>query len=294
MNDEGNVFSMRKVRWITILAILMAAGMIFYAFREEVPLTKPQGVSYEVINRWDLPFDLLEISGIAYLDTDKIAAIQDEDGILYIYNLKTKEIEKKIHFEDAGDYEGVAVVGKNAYVLNSHGTIYEIKDFQTSDQAVATYKTPFTNKNNMESLTADATGEHLLLVPKYLDLNSERYKGIYSFSLASKKMAPDAIFKIDMESDILKKYRSKKSQKTFLPSDMAIHPKSGEMYVLEGTEPKLLILDTKGNPIHLYHLDKRMFPQPEGIAFGPDGRLYISSEGNKNVSGSITELQLQR
>ncbi len=293
MNDAEHGFYMRNIKLITILAILIASVLIFYAFREKVSFRNPQANEYEIINRWELPDELLEISGISYLDTDRIAAIQDEEGVLFIYDLKSKSIAKKISFGDAGDYEGLAIVDRNAYVLDSQGFIFEIRNFLTSDRVITPYKTPFTIKNNMESLLADPTGQRLLLLPKNRDLNSERYKGIYSFSLESKKMASEAVFSLDMESDILKKYRSRQIQKTFLPSDMALHPTTGDMYVLEGSEPKLLILDLKGNPTRLFLLDKSMFPQPEGIAFGPEGRLFISSEGNKDVGGTITELQLR-
>jgi uncharacterized protein YjiK len=55
-----------------------------------------------------------------------------------------------------------------------------------------------------------------------------------------------------------------------------------------------LILDADGNAKYAYVLDKKMFPQPEGITFGTDATLYISSEGKKGASGTLTELKLHR
>ena len=36
-------------------------------------------------------------------------------------------------------------------------------------------------------------------------------------------------------------------------------------------------------------IDKEMMPQPEGICFSPDGKLYISSEGKKGEPGNLFE-----
>ena len=36
------------------------------------------------------PIDLNEISGIRWISEDKIAAVQDEEGIIFIYNLSSR------------------------------------------------------------------------------------------------------------------------------------------------------------------------------------------------------------
>src|SRR5687767_3831160 len=50
----------------------------------------------KILKRWDLPGVLKEISGIAYIDANHFACIQDEIGIIYIYNTETGKIEKEI------------------------------------------------------------------------------------------------------------------------------------------------------------------------------------------------------
>jgi hypothetical protein len=40
-----------------------------------------------------------------------------------------------------------------------------------------------------------------------------------------------------------------------------------------------MILDRNGELIRLYSLKPKLFTQPEGIAFEPDGDLLISNEG---------------
>src|SRR5690606_38224258 len=79
-------------------------------------------------------------------------------------------------------------------------------------------------------------------------------------------------------AEALKKYKGKKLHKTFNPSEIAVHPKTNDIYVLEGKNPKLLIMDEQGILKTVYKLDEINFPQPEGMTFSADGDLYISNE----------------
>ena len=130
----------------------------------------------------------------------------------------------------------------------------------------------------MESLSYSIKDNSLLTVPKDRD-QSVDFKGIYKISLASKKTDINApTYKIDMNDALLKVNKNKKLFKTFNPSEIAVHPKTNEIYVLEGKKPKLLILDADGNLKSVYKLDEINFPQPEGMTFDDDGALYISNE----------------
>ncbi len=285
---------MNKTKLWTVIGLAVGFMVIVVAFTNMVPERIRSDIHYTISQRWELPSHLLEISGIDWLEDDKMVAVQDEEGIIFIYNLKDKKIEEKIEFGGPGDYEGIAVNTKDAYVLRSDGVIFEVTDFRHADRAVTSYKTFFTAEQDMESLEWDTDGNRLLIVPKAFDQNSDQYKGIYAFSLDTKEMHRDPIYKISMTDKILKRFRKNELHKTFRPSDMAINPTNGDIYFLEGTRPKLLIMDADGNLKNAYGLDKSLFPQPEGITFSPDGTLYISSEGKKSVKATISEMKLDR
>src|SRR5688572_31418262 len=53
------------------------------------------GGGIKILKRWDMPEVLKEISGIAYMDAKHFACIQDEIGIIYIYNTETRKIEDR-------------------------------------------------------------------------------------------------------------------------------------------------------------------------------------------------------
>ncbi len=288
-----NKTAMNKMKLWTLLGLGLGFILMIVLFTDMAPERNRSDLSFTVSQRWELPSDLDEISGIAWLENNKIAAVQDEDGIIFIYDLNEKKVEREIAFGDKGDYEGLAINQADAYVLRSDGAIIEIKNFADSDRTVKTYQTPFSGKNNMETLELDVERNSLLISPKDIDLSSDRYKGVYAFSLDSKEMEKEPLFKLDMGDKALKRFRKNDLYKTFRTSDLAIHPKTKEIYMLEGSKPKLLILDADGNVKNAYGLDKKMFPQPEGITFGKDGSLYISSEAKKEGNGTITQLKLK-
>ena len=74
--------------------------------------------------------------------------------------------------------------------------------------------------------------------------------------------------------------------KNFKPSGIAVHPKTGQTFIIASDGKKLLVLSEKGQKEALISLNPKTYRQPEGICFSPDGDLFISSEG-KDGDGYI-------
>lgn len=282
---------MKKIKYtgIIILGLLALIGIFSFAIlnnNKEIASSE-----YIIENIWELPEELNEVSGIVWLEENKLATVQDEDGIIFIYDLKNKQIIDRIEFAGPGDYEGIALNNDDAYVMRSDGTIYEVSNFQKENKKISVFKTGFSEKNNIETICVDTESNSLIVMPKDRDREDD-FKGLYEISLDSKKMNEVPRFKINMNDAALKSFRDKKSHKTFSPSDVAIHPKTGEYYVLEGKKPKLAILDKTGKLSEVYELDKRQFEQPEGITFSPDGTLYIANEAG-NGKANIKEVRFK-
>jgi len=261
--------------------------MAIYAFTtQSMYKVSKENKEYTINNTWELPDVLDEISGISWLKDGTIASVQDEDGIIFIYNLKQNKIVERIEFAGSGDYEGIAVNNNDAYVLRSDGTIYEISNFRSKSRTVQTFKTDFSAKNNLESLTLNSKNNSLIIAPKDRDIKDD-FKGLYQIPITSKSMDATPQIKINMNDGAFNSYKKKKAYKTFSPSDIAIHPKTGKYYILDGKNPKLLILDKDGTIEKVYKLDKNQFAQPEGITFSPDGTLYISNESGNNPASIL-------
>lgn len=237
--------------------------------------------------KWDLPPELLEVSGIAFLGNDRFACIQDEKGTIYIYNTSSSKIEKEIVFTGAGDFEGITLKGNTAYVVRADGALYEV-DMNT--KKTSEYKTGLTIENNIESLCYDAMSNRLLLAGKESDAAYPGYKAIYAFDLATKSMTEEPIYKIDMADKLLKSDASKKN-KSMMPSAIAINPSTNDIYITDGPKQRLITLDNSAAIKKVYELGSQ-FAQPEGITFSIQGDLYISNEGKKNA-GNIIKVGLE-
>ncbi|MUU78864.1 SdiA-regulated domain-containing protein [Winogradskyella endarachnes] len=245
-----------------------------------------------IINTYNLPKILNEISGIVWLNYNTFACIQDESGTIFIYNTEEHTITKKIKFAGKGDYEAIAINNNDAYILRSDGLIYKVKNYDTDYLEIEKIETPFKSYNNMESLTLDKNNNQLLISPKDYDLEKKYIKNIYKIPLSTQEIDNNPIVSIDLKADILKDFKKKKIHETLCPSDIAIHPISKDIYVLDGRNPKLLILNKAGKIKDVFKLNKHKFAQPEGITFSEDGRLFISNEADKKRA-NILEVELK-
>ena len=276
-----------------IFGILASIGLLitFSACKGKASELEREPWKYEILQKWDLPEALNEISGIAWIDEGRIACVQDEDGIIFIYNLKTQAVEDEIEFGSGGDYEGIAVIGKDIYVLRSDGIIIEISNFAGTNQQVKKHATGISKISgiNLEGLCADPKNNRLLVAVKERK-RAPGHKEIYSLDLNRKFSEQEIAFKIDFSDPIFQNVNGKKK---FMPGEIGLHPETGEFYILDGTEPKLLIAGQNGNLKELFWLKLEEFGNPEGLSFSPEGDLYISNEA-ENGPANILKVTLNR
>jgi uncharacterized protein YjiK len=241
-----------------------------------------------VAQQWALPDKLKEISGLSYLGPDRFACVQDESGILFIYNTADNKIEKEVPFGGAGDYEGLTLVGDDAYVVKSDGTLIGISNWNIKP-VTTQYKTSLTAEHNVEGLVYDKAGNRLLLAIKDDEPTTKAYKGVYAFDLGAKSFNSNPVYKIDMNS--IPGPATGKKKKGFQPSAIAKHPSSNDLYIVDGPSSRLMVMDAQGNIKQVYALGNA-FEQPEGITFGPGGELFISNEGVKGP-GNIIQVTIK-
>jgi len=248
----------------------------------------------KIARTWQLPPVLREISGIDYLDSSHIVCIQDEIGSLFIYNTTTSTLESEIPFGPPGDYEAVAVVKDAVYVACADGRIYEIGGYASPKPSIKEYGTHLTVKQNVEGLCYDPQNNMLLVAIKGKEDGDPFYKGIYSFDLATKKMPLKPVVRIDLQNPVFSPATAKKIRSVIQPSEIAIHPLTGNLYITDAVRQQLLIMDRTGHINALYPLNKAEFPQPEGITFSPSGACYISNEGSKQQPGTLLLVEIKQ
>lgn len=258
--------------------------------KDKKKATQQGGATADVAirERWDLPDVLKEISGLAYIDAERFACVQDEDGIVFIYNTREKRIEKEIPFAGPGDYEGITVKNNTAYVVRADGVLYEV-NLRGEGETAKTYKTPLTIEHNVEGLCYDVGNDRLLMAIKNNEPGNLAYKGVYAFDLSRNSFIEKPVYKIDLESEAMSTSSGKKNRGV-MPSAIAINPVTKELFITDGPKSNLMMLDNSGNVKRVWQLGKE-FAQPEGLTFSPKGDIYISNEGTKRP-GNILQVKI--
>ncbi len=228
--------------------------------------------------------ELKEISGLSPTDSAGIfLAISDEKGeIFFIDGAGGGAILQKVFFREKGDFEGVEMVGKCLYAVKSDGDIFEIGCWQDENQTVKEYKTSLKKADDVEGLCYDAKRFALLLACKQ-NPDSAGLRRIFAFDLKTKQLSDKPVYTIDPEAvNRLSPLDDDAKNRYISPSGIAIHPKTGDVYIVSSAQKRLVVLDYKSGAIrYAVRLNKKLLPQPEGIAFDAAGNLYLSSEGKK-------------
>jgi len=244
-----------------------------------------------------LPKKLKEISGITEIDSSRIACIQDEREIVFIYDINSGQIISRMDYGYKGDYEGIARVDSTLYILRSDGEITEIQNFKTDKFIRSTFHSGIPWKDD-EGICYDLTNNYLLITSKEIPRKGTENRDkrfIYGFDLTSKRPVPEPVFTIDLsaiDSFALanhikvpmkdkKKDKRKEPDIRFLVSDLAIHPVTGKLFLLSSADKLLFVFNTKNEIEYIGRLDPDLFIQPEGITFMKNGDMYISNEGQK-------------
>jgi uncharacterized protein YjiK len=256
-----------------------------------------------------LPDNLREISGIAIIDSITLACIQDENGIIYLYDLKTDKVAKQIQFGPDGDYEDICLAQNTLYVLRSDGMLFVVRDYLKDKIDIQSYVLQLPSDNN-EGLCYDHENERLLIAAKSKVGKTKEVKDlrlIFGFSLKTKKPEPDPAFTINQDRimdfalshNIPVPFKVKKdgtAGKPILkvhPSAIALHPITHKMYILSADDHFLLVFNKSGTIEQLVQLNASLFNKAEGMAFFVNGDILISNEGQSGRA-SIIRMDAQK
>ncbi|APU69955.1 hypothetical protein [Christiangramia flava] len=269
-------------RWAVaiVIFVLVLAGGIYTLYERKHPDFDSENKTYEIVKKWNIPNALDEISGIVWLGDYQVACIQDEDGILFVYDLDKEEIVKKIQFGEPGDYEGLTYLNDYFYIARSDGKIFRMNADLDADPETVILDTPFTTKNNIEGI-AGGFDDLLLIAVKgdNLEGNDDTYKALYTYDPVKQEIYKDLEITVDYNEEIFKRLKTDDRREFLRPADVAFHPETRDIYILDAEKPKLVITDRYGKVKKIHELDPAEFFQPEGICFTPAGIIYIANEG---------------
>lgn len=279
-----------------VLAVMLTSAALLKQSNKDISgynLSKPDGIIV-------LPDTLREISGITGIDSEHVGCVQDENGVIFIYNLEQKKLINQFSFNIDGDYEGITRVGETLYILRSDGTLYEISNFRNSAFKVITFQSKIPANDN-EGLCYDAENNRLLIASKGKIAKGSEHKDkrvIYGFDLKTKRFIDKPIFNFSVEEvqkyvtkhniPVRTKTVKKKGQVStepfvkFMTSAIAIHPESKKLYLLSADDYLFFIFNMKGEIDHIEQLDPSIFNKAEGITFLENNEMLITNEGQND------------
>jgi uncharacterized protein YjiK len=243
-------------------------------------------------NKYVLPEILNEISGLTDIDSAHIACVQDELGIVFIYNFLIDSIIARHSFDSLGDFEGLTYTGNSLFILRSDGLLTEWKNFNpiVVSGEIVQHKLSLLTADN-EGLCFDSKENRLLIAAKSKPLDyenkSERY--IYAFDKKTQNLVEEPVYSINVEelAKTAVKFKANQTEKNkkgefkpfnFRPSSLAVHPQTNEIYIISASDFLLIVMDINSQIVYMQKLNKDIFTKAEGITFIPDGTMIITNE----------------
>jgi uncharacterized protein YjiK len=245
---------------------------------------------------YELPSVLEEASAVCMTPEGELALVQDEKATIFLFSETEKKVVSRHVFGGNGDFEGLSIIGDTAYALMSNGSLFVIPDYRQEKPAASIVRTFLTQEEDTEGLTLDPETGNLLVAckepPLLASKRAKDKRGIYQFSLSTQRLQQQPFLVLDMyqvKEIFQQQARTKKEIKratefeaakkgSFKPADLAIHPQTGNLYIVAANGQLLVVVQRDGKVLYVRYLPKKIFGQPEGICFDPQGTLYICNE----------------
>ena len=246
------------------------------------------------ISQVRLPAELREISGLAVSADGRVFAHGDEEGTVYQLDPHSGRVTKRFALAAngsdpdlgkksrgdrlAGDFEDIAIVGDRFFLVSSNGVLLEFAEGQ--DGAAVPYRaypTGLEQVCEVEGLAHDSSTGSLLLLCKTMREKSERQQvTVYAWSLADRTLGDTPLFTVPWSA-----LARVTGGKEFNGSAVAVAPGGRSLLMVAGPQQLFAEVGVDGVPLLGGSIDNGAHPQPESLAFLPDGGLLMASEGGK-------------
>ena len=238
--------------------------------------------------------ELHEISGLAVSADGRVFAHGDEEGMLYQLDPHSGALTK--HFAIAatgsdpdmgkrsrdgrlgGDFEDMAIVGDRFFLVSSNGVLVEFAEGRDGGSVpYRAYPTGLEKVCEVEGLAHDPSTESLLLLCKTMREKPEGQQVVvYAWSLADRALGKTPSLAVPWDA-----LTQVTGGKAFNGSAVALAPGGRSLLIVAGPQQLFAEVGLDGAPLRGGAIDKGTHPQPESLAFLPDGTLLVASEGGK-------------
>jgi len=189
-----------------------------------------------------------------------------------------------IPLDGAKDPEGISYVQGDTYVIadeHSHGLYWvqigpDTARVSTAGRPSLRLSIDSVHNSSFEGVSWDSAQKRLFVVKEKLPLRVLVISGLDAFD-------PTTGFNIDIAE-----WASSRAASLFMSdlSSLTLHEPTGHLLLLSDESALVVEYAADGRPISMlplwrgFHGLQRKVPQPEGLAVGPDGAIYVLSEPN--------------
>lgn len=225
-----------------------------------------------------LPRALDEASGLAIDPSGRLFTHHDETSAVYELDPGTGRVVKRFHAARRGirgDFEGLALAEGRFFLVSSDGILLEFREAGGDEVAPAReVRTGLGGLCEVEGLAYHPATSSLLL-PCKTPRRRELRERLVVFAVPLATLVPDPEPRVSLPLRDLERLGLGRD---FHPSAIDVHP-SGNLFLVAAREEAIVELSPRGAPLSASRLPRRLHPQAEGLAFGPDSTLWIVDEG---------------
>ncbi|MFN0083360.1 MAG: SdiA-regulated domain-containing protein [Ferruginibacter sp.] len=263
------------IKFLSILVLISVCLLSCKAQQKKETFSNTETYDFAKPKIINLPQVLDEISGIAYYPKDtSVFAVIDEDGLLFKISLNQPDDVMEWRFDKQRDFEDLVYKDSIFYVMVSNGDIDKLTF--TGDK-IAVDKIDFANAskkvNEFESIYFSPDSSKMIMLCKQCEDDKKSVLSSFYFSDSANQFLN--FDKIETEP-LFQKMGTKKEK--IKPSAAAVNPITKDLYVLCSVNKIIFIEDAQGKLKDVIKLNPKIYKQPEGIAFTPEGDLMISNE----------------
>ncbi len=229
------------------------------------------------LQRFKLPIELRETSGLAVLNTSELLAVGDETATVFRINLDTEQVQVLFSLGEpviTADFEGLAVAGKDVWLVTSKGMLYRVIDGLSGGQKprFEVLRTRLKKRCEVEGLAYD-NARFLLACKTNFQKQTRDQLMVYSWTPGDHRA----------EVFLAAPLANQGGFHRFEPSGLSIQ--DDILHVVAAGLKTRLAINRSGALVRAVSLVGH--PQAEGIEIMPDGSIVIADEG-KNRSARIS------
>ena len=261
----------------------LACGLLCLAC---APAVTPGQETFGVLALYDLgrptasfqmPGPLEEISGLAVTSEGRLFGHNDERATVHEIDRGTGAVGRRIFIGGdpsiEGDFEGLAIAGERFFLVTSQGALYEFRE--AGDREIAPHRVTdlgLSTSCEIEGLDYDPSDD-LLLVACKVATPERGAIVVHRMPLDPRRPRPAPL---QVPRGQLPTFGVAAD---FQPSSVAVTP-AGTLLLSSAAPEALIEVDRTGRVLAGIELDSERHPQTEGLAFGPEGTLYLADEQN--------------